>query len=156
MECCNFPFASERNPPPPLCNITRKKVIKKTATKIFTTALSFVARPRIELGTSWLWIMRSNQLSYRAITNIGYRFPFLRVQRYYFLRNLQNFCCIFSTKVHFFVIYLFLLHNMGVKNDKTNVNTLWLEHSFYCATKMHYTQTKLLTIRNGAVTFLYG
>ena len=27
---------------------------------------SLVARPRIELGTSWLWIMRSNHLSYRA------------------------------------------------------------------------------------------
>ena len=26
-----------------------------------------VAGPRIELGTSWLWIMRSNQLSYPAI-----------------------------------------------------------------------------------------
>ena len=131
MEWRKFPFASERNPSPPLCNITRKRVIKKTVTKVFTTALSFVARPRIELGTSWLWIMRSNQLSYRAITNIGYRFPFLRVQRYYFLRNLQNFCCIFSTKVHFFVIYLFLLHNMGVKKTikPTSIHCEWNTHS---------------------------
>ena len=32
----------------------------------------FVAGPRIELGTSWLWIMRSNQLSYPAF--VGTRF----------------------------------------------------------------------------------
>ena len=30
-----------------------------------------VAGPRIELGTSWLWIMRSNQLSYRANLKCG-------------------------------------------------------------------------------------
>ena len=30
----------------------------------------FVARDRIELSTSWLWIMRSNHLSYRAIIGL--------------------------------------------------------------------------------------
>ena len=35
----------------------------------------FVAGPGIEPGTSWLWIMRSNQLSYPAIVS------WLRVQR---------------------------------------------------------------------------
>ena len=40
----------------------RKKALAKNA-----SASSFVAGRRIELRTSWLWIMRSNQLSYLAI-----------------------------------------------------------------------------------------
>ena len=37
----------------------------------FSTFSASVARPGIEPGTSWLWIMRSNQLSYLAIAFCG-------------------------------------------------------------------------------------
>ena len=40
----------------------------KKATTFYVVALSSVAGAGIEPATSWLWIMRSNQLSYPAIT----------------------------------------------------------------------------------------
>ena len=46
---------------------TSYKILKQKTEKALTFSVS-VARPGIEPGTSWLWIMRSNQLSYLAIT----------------------------------------------------------------------------------------
>ena len=40
---------------------------KKKTSKMLLLNVFFVAGPGIEPGTSWLWIMRSNQLSYPAI-----------------------------------------------------------------------------------------
>ena len=57
-----------------LCSLGVPKVkndTKKALANFFVSASEWtfrlVAGPRIELGTSWLWIMRSNQLSYPAI-----------------------------------------------------------------------------------------
>ena len=64
----------------------------------------FVAGPRIELGTSWLWIMRSNQLSYPAklirkggIPESGLitSFSQKRVQKYCFFLIYANFWALF-------------------------------------------------------------
>ena len=64
-----------------------------------------VAGPGIEPGTSWLWIMRSNQLSYPAIVS------WLRVQRYDFYLNLQNISL-------FFLLFLcFVVQNDWAGDD---------------------------------------
>ena len=60
--------------------------------------LLVVAGPGIEPGTSWLWIMRSNQLSYPAIISR------LRVQRYSFYLMCQNNCSFFCCFLHGFFI----------------------------------------------------
>ena len=54
---------------------SRKRTKKQPSNINLFNGCFFVAGPGIEPGTSWLWIMRSNQLSYPAIISD------LRVQR---------------------------------------------------------------------------